>query len=130
MNRIDTTQILELIAEYDLREITPADITQWHDDIGHLDKAVAEEAVNIHHKTNSYQITPEDILEIAEQIHTRHNIQPKMRRARLGAYQVNAALNYHCEHCGAEPGETCTSKSGQEAFAPCVSRLTGKTAAA
>lgn len=129
MNRIDTTQILELIAQYDMREITADDITQWHFDIGHLDRAVADEAVRIHHKTNSARIGPEDVLEIAEQIHTRRDTQPRMRRARLGAYQVNAAMNYPCPHCGAEPGETCTSKSGQEAFAPCVARLTGKVAA-
>ncbi len=130
MNRVDTANILDLISEYNLRQYGADDITTWHDAIGHLNRNVAQEAVTIHHKTSAERITPEHLLEIAEHIHGRQPTQQPMRRARMLAYQVNAAMNYPCPHCGAEPGETCTSKSGQEAFAPCVARLTGKGIAA
>ncbi|WP_063023715.1 hypothetical protein [Nocardia niwae] len=130
MNRVDTTHILELVAEYDNREIHADLISEWHHAIGHLAKTVAIEAVNIHHKTSAYRITPNALLEIAEQIQQRPTSQRPMRRAIMLAYQVNGAINYPCDTCGAKPGDTCTAKTGQEAHCPCVSRLTGKTIAA
>lgn len=137
MNRVDTVHIVEAIEQYealaDSREtvpVTPETISAWHYQIGHLDRNIAEEAIAIHHKTNPDPIQPEHIREIAEHIQNRAETAPRMRRARMGAYTVTGALNDPCEHCGAEAGETCTSQSGQEAFAPCVTRLVGKTKAA
>ncbi|WP_280412651.1 hypothetical protein [Nocardia asiatica] len=127
MNRADTTQVLELVAGYDCREITADLISEWHTAIGHLDRAVAEEAVHIHHKTAGFRITPEAVLDVAAQIHERKpGRQRPMRRARMGAYNATGALNYPCERCGAQAGETCTNKDGQETAAPCITRLLGR----
>lgn len=130
MNRVDTVHILETVTQYTLQETTPELISDWHYQIGHLDKAVAAEAVNIHHKTSAETITPQHVLDLATQIATRNPSQQRMRRARMGAYTTTGALNDPCDNCGAAPGETCTSKSGHEAFSPCVTRLVGKRQAA
>ncbi|TDP29891.1 hypothetical protein [Nocardia ignorata] len=131
MNRVDTAAILEEIAAYDQRDITADTITHWHDTIGHLPKDVASEAVSIHHKTSSFRITPEQLLDIATHITTRQTSAPhRKRRAVMLAYQVNGAINDHCPNCDAQPGHTCTAATGEEAHAPCIARLVGKTTAA
>lgn len=131
MNRVDTTAILEEIAYYDQREINADVISHWHEHIGHLTKAVASEAVAIHQKTSSERITPEHVNAIAAQIVERKPTQRPMRRAVMTAYTVTGAINDPCPNCEAQPGETCTNKAtGQEAHAPCLARLIGKTIAA
>lgn len=130
MNRVDTAHTLETLREHDYREITPEDISEWHYAIGHLSRAVALEAVAIHTKTSPEYATPQHILAIANQIAERQPAQRPMRRAVMTTYTLTGAINDPCETCGAAPGETCTSASGQEAFCPCVSRLVGKTTAA
>ncbi|MFE3052262.1 hypothetical protein [Nocardia sp. NPDC059239] len=125
MNRADTGRVLAAIAEYDRREINADVIKYWHDAIGHLDVAVALEAVAIHLKTSPWAITPAAVIDLAGQIATRTTTQRPMRRAVGQAYQIAGAINYPCPHCGADAGHYCTSATGQEAFAPCISRLTG-----
>ncbi|AXK88538.1 hypothetical protein IU443_28425 [Nocardia farcinica] len=126
MNRADTTQVLELVAGYDCREITADLISEWHTAIGHLDRAVAEEAVHIHHKTTGFRITPEAVLDITQQIQTRTTTTPnRKRRARMGTYTITGAINDHCPDCGAQPGHTCT-RHGHETAMPCISRLLGR----
>lgn len=130
MNRADTGRVLDRVAEYDAREITADLVTEWHYWIAHLDRAVALEAVQIHHKIAAEPITPQHVIDLAGQIAQRIPTQKPMRRAVMAAYNVNGAINYSCPTCGAQPDETCTSKTGHEAFAPCAARLIGKTAAA
>ncbi|MET8430069.1 hypothetical protein [Nocardia sp. NPDC004860] len=125
MNRADTGRVLAAIAEYDHREINADVITHWHEHIGHLDTKTALEAVAIHHKTSTWRITPAAVIDLANQIATRTTAQRPMRRAVGPAYQIAGAINYPCPHCGADAGHYCTSATGQEAFAPCISRLTG-----
>ncbi|MFE5290435.1 hypothetical protein ACFRAQ_36275 [Nocardia sp. NPDC056611] len=125
MNRADTHRVLTAVAEYDQRAIDADTITQWHTAIGHLDTAVALEAVSIHHKTSTWAITPAAVIDLANQIATRTTTQRPARRAVGPAYQIGGALNYDCAHCGAPAGNYCISATGQEAFAPCVIRITG-----
>ncbi|MFF4026896.1 hypothetical protein ACFYY5_29010 [Nocardia elegans] len=130
MNRADTTHVLDRITQYDARPVTGDHISEWHYQIGHLDRAVALEAVAIHHKVSTEPITPQHVLDLAEQIAQRVTTQRPMRRAVMTTYTLTGAINEPCPHCGAQPGETCTSASGHEAFAPCVARLLGKKTAA
>ncbi|MBF6540779.1 hypothetical protein IU418_26585 [Nocardia farcinica] len=126
MNRADTTQVLELVAGYDCREITADLISEWHTAIGHLDRAVAEEAVHIHHKTTGFRITPEAVLDITQQIQTRTTTTPnRKRRARMGTYTITGAINYDCDRCKAPAGQPCT-RDGNETAAPCITRLLGR----
>ncbi|MFE2994194.1 hypothetical protein ACFXG4_04170 [Nocardia sp. NPDC059246] len=124
MNRADIGRVLGAIAEYDHREINADVIKYWDDAIGHLDVAVALEAVAIHLKTSPWAITTAAVIDLANQMATRATTQRPMRRAVKAAYQVNGAINYQCPNCGAEPGTTC-HPHGQEAHAPCVLRTTG-----
>jgi hypothetical protein len=131
MNRAETQQILDLVAEYDQRETSGDMIATWHHQIGHLDKTTAEEAVAIHHKVNTHAIMPKDVIDLAEQIGTRTSTQHPMRRASMAAYQTAGALNYDCPRCGEPAGDPCKNPvTGQEAHAPCLARITGKTVAA
>lgn len=131
MNRAETQQILDLVAEYDQREISGDMVSRWHDHIGHLDKTTATEAVAIHHKVNTWSITPQDVVHLAEQIGSRTSTQHPMRRASTYAYQTAGAINYDCPRCGATAGNTCTNPvTTKEAHAPCLARITGKTTAA
>ncbi len=131
MNRAETQQILDLVAEYDQREISGDMVANWHHQIGHLDKTVALEAVAIHHKVNTHAIMPKDVIDLAEQIGTRSTTQHPMRRASMAAYQTAGALNYDCPRCGAVAGDTCINPATRkEAHSPCLARITGKTIAA
>jgi hypothetical protein len=127
MNRAEITRLLELVQQYDQREVTADHITSWLRLLGNLSFKVAEEAVHIHHKTNAFAIDAAVVLEIAAQIEARtvSAAQP-VRRARMGAYNVTGALNYACERCKAEVGQTCTNKDGEETASPCVTRLVGR----
>ncbi|NKY60790.1 hypothetical protein [Nocardia flavorosea] len=131
MNRVDTVAILELVRDYDQREITPDLITEWHEQIGHLPKPAAVEAVHLHYKINPSRIDTQHVIDIAGEIAERKPSQRPMRRARMGAYHVNGAFSDQCPRCGAQPGETCTNpETGHETHAPCMVRLVGKKTAA
>ncbi|WP_280195930.1 hypothetical protein [Nocardia farcinica] len=126
MNRVDTASILDLISQYDQREIDADTITHWHQHISHLDRATVEEAIHIHHKTSAYRVTPEAVLDITQQIQTRTATPPApKRRARMTTYTITGAINDHCPDCGAQPGHTCT-RHGHETAMPCISRLLGR----
>lgn len=125
MNRFDTAEILYVVAEHDLREVTDHTISEWHQAIGHLPKAAALEAVTIHHKTNPEPITPTHVLAIAADIAQRKpSHRPGGSRAVMTAYTLTGALNRHCDRCHAEPGETCTNPiTGRDAHSPCLVRI-------
>lgn len=127
MNRFDTAEILYVVAEHDLREVTNTLIDEWHDAIGRLPKSAAVEAVNIHHKTSSETITPAHVLDIAADIAQRKPSQRSTRRASRAAYTALGALTVHCPRCKAEPGEPCINPiTEREAHAPCLVRLVGE----
>jgi hypothetical protein len=131
MNRSDTAQVLDRIAEYDNREITSEQISEWHYDIGHLDRDVAFEAVAIHHKVSTEPITPAHVLDLAQQMAQRKRTQQPMRRAVMGAYNVTGALNDPCPRCEAPAGQPCVHPGTQnQTHTPCIVRLLGKKTAA
>lgn len=68
MTPLETADILTAIASFDLRTVGEADIVAWHAVIGDLPKALALEAVVLHHKTNSDRIKPAHLIGIAKQI--------------------------------------------------------------
>lgn len=68
MTPLETADILTAIASFDLRTVGEADIIAWHAVIGELDKALALEAVVLHHKTNTERIKPAHLIGIAKQI--------------------------------------------------------------
>lgn len=125
MNRFDVQEILETVRDLDAREITADSITEWHEQIGHLPKPAAQEAVHIHHKTSSERITPQHVLALAAGIAERKpNQRPGRSRVVTQAYTLSGALSNHCPRCKAEPGEYCTNPvTGDVAHAPCLARF-------
>ena len=125
MNRFDIVAILESLGI----GATDTAIRHWGDTIGHLPIDLAREAIAIHQRANAFMPTASEIADIAADIQARNNPAPAKRHAVMTSYTLTGALNHECPRCGAEPGSTCTSVTGLEAHAPCVSRLTRKAVA-
>ena len=68
MTPLDTADVLTAIASYDLRTVGESDVIAWHAAIGELPKALALEAVVIHHKTSTERIKPAHVIGIAKGI--------------------------------------------------------------
>jgi hypothetical protein len=103
MTPLETADILTAIASFDLRTVGESDIVAWHAVIGELDKALALEAVVLHHKTNTERIKPAHLIGIAKQIRReraeRENADAEARAdfedrrdERLGIGAANPAL--------------------------------------
>ncbi len=147
MTRAEVADILTAISSFDLRTVGEADVIAWHAVLGDLDKALALEAVVVHHKTSTDRIKPAHVVGIARGL-LRDRLDKAAGedfRAALpaapysgglpinaegdpvwSAYDVNGAITRECPRCHAEPNCACVTGRGTAQRIPCLERLNPK----
>lgn len=146
----EVVDVLTAIASFDLRTVGQSDVVAWHAVIGDLDKALALEAVVIHHKTSTDRIKPAHVIGIARSIKrdrmaknvaadnhvavSTHAIGPAYQGLPIAvegdpvwdAYDVGDAITRECPRCHALANDACVTSRDTAQRIPCLDRMNAR----
>lgn len=132
MNRNDIIDVLTTVAAGTSRTVGEADVKIWGTVIGHLDKALAIEAVVMHFRDKpGVWMEPGHVLANARTIMRERQqraplaLGPKVQTGPVeSAYDAVDALAIMCPACRAPLGEFCVRSDGSPRRMPCPLRIT------